>query len=62
VLQEYLPTTAASDLVPGGESFGAVRDDIAVAPVLKGDKTVARVFVTSDFGGTTGCSGNRYGH
>nr|WP_298097153.1 NosR/NirI family protein [uncultured Shinella sp.] len=57
VLQEYLPTEVASDLVPGAESFGAVRDDIAVAPVLKAGKTVAWVFITSDFVGTTGYSG-----
>ncbi len=57
VLQEYLPATTASELVPGAESFGAIRDDIAVAPVLKGGKTVAWVFVTSDFVGTTGYSG-----
>ena len=57
VLQDYLPGTTASDLVPSADGFGAVRDDIAVAPVLQGGKTVAWVFVTSDFVGTTGYSG-----
>ncbi|QRM57172.1 NosR/NirI family protein [Sinorhizobium sp. BG8] len=57
VLQEYLPAAKASDLVPGAESFGPVRDDLAVAPVLMGGKTVAWVFITSDFVGTTGYSG-----
>ncbi|CAN7744365.1 4Fe-4S binding protein [Ensifer adhaerens] len=57
VLQEFLPTTTASDLVPGADGFGAVRDDVAAAPVLKGGQTVAWVFVTSDFVGTTGYSG-----
>ncbi len=57
VLQQYLPTVNVSDIVPDAEAFGPVRDDLAVAPVLKGGKTVAWVFVTSDFVGTTGYSG-----
>jgi NosR/NirI family nitrous oxide reductase transcriptional regulator len=57
VLQDYLPKATASDLVPGAESFGPVRDDLAVAPVLKNGETVAWVFITSDFVGTTGYSG-----
>jgi NosR/NirI family nitrous oxide reductase transcriptional regulator len=57
MLQEYLPAATASDLVPGADGFGPVRDDLAVAPVLKGGQTVAWVFVTSDFVGTTGYSG-----
>jgi NosR/NirI family nitrous oxide reductase transcriptional regulator len=56
-LEEYLPAAAASDLVPGADGFGPVRDDLAVAPVLKNGETVAWVFVTSDFVGTTGYSG-----
>ncbi|MCB1444397.1 MAG: 4Fe-4S binding protein, partial [Rhizobiaceae bacterium] len=57
VLQTYLPAATASDLVPGAEGFGPIRADLAVAPVLKGGETVAWVFVTSDFVGTTGYSG-----
>jgi NosR/NirI family nitrous oxide reductase transcriptional regulator len=57
VLQEYLSSLTASDLVPGADGFGPVRDDLAAAPVLKGGETVAWVFVTSDFVGTTGYSG-----
>ena len=57
VLQDFLPTAKASDLVPGADGFGPVREDLAVAPVLKGGETVAWVFVTSDFVGTTGYSG-----
>ncbi len=57
VLQEYLPDTVASEFVPGADGFGPVRDDLAVAPVLKGGQTVAWAFVTSDFVGTTGYSG-----
>ncbi|WP_207102973.1 4Fe-4S binding protein [Paracoccus shandongensis] len=57
VLAQLLPDQAASDLVPGAEGFGPIRDDLAVAPVLKGGETVAWAFVTSDFVGTTGYSG-----
>ena len=56
-LEDFLPSASAADLVPGGEGFGAIRDDVAVAPVLKGGETIAWVFVTSDFVGTTGYSG-----
>lgn len=57
VLQDFLPSIAASDLVPGADGFGPERGDLAVAPVLKGDETIAWTFVTSDFVGTTGYSG-----
>ncbi|MTE01058.1 4Fe-4S binding protein [Paracoccus sp. YIM 132242] len=57
VLAQLLPDQTASDLVPGAEGFGPIRDDLAVAPVLKGGETVAWAFVTSDFVGTTGYSG-----
>ncbi|RFZ82559.1 regulatory protein NosR [Shinella sp. WSJ-2] len=57
VLEQYLPAAAASDLVPGAEGFGSIREDLAVAPVLKRGQTVAWVFMTSDFVGTTGYSG-----
>jgi NosR/NirI family nitrous oxide reductase transcriptional regulator len=57
VLGKYLPSVAASDFVPGADGFGPIRSDIAVAPVLKGKETVAWIFATSDFVGTTGYSG-----
>ncbi|WP_373429714.1 4Fe-4S binding protein [Paracoccus yibinensis] len=57
VLAQLLPDQIASDLVPGAEGFGPLREDLAVAPVLKGGETVAWAFVTSDFVGTTGYSG-----
>lgn len=57
VLQEYLPTSLASDLVADADSFGPIRSDLAVAPVMKGGETVAWAFITSDFVGTTGYSG-----
>lgn len=57
VLSKYLPTVQASELVAGADSFGAIRDDLAVAPVLKGGESIGWAFVTSDFVGTTGYSG-----
>ncbi|MCW1917365.1 NosR/NirI family protein [Rhodobacter sp. KR11] len=57
VLAKFLPKMAASDLVAGADGFGPIRDDLAVAPVLKGDTQVGWAFVTSDFVGTTGYSG-----
>ncbi|QDG79858.1 regulatory protein NosR [Labrenzia sp. PHM005] len=44
-------------MVPGADSFGAVRDDVPVVPALKGGETVGWVFLTSDFVSTTGYSG-----
>jgi NosR/NirI family nitrous oxide reductase transcriptional regulator len=57
VLQEYLPTQTASEIVPDAQGFGPIRSDIAVAPVLKGGETIGWAFITSDFVGTTGYSG-----
>ena len=57
VLSKYLPTVQASELVDGADGFGAIRDDLAVAPVLKGGESIGWAFVTSDFVGTTGYSG-----
>ena len=57
VLAKYLPEVAAGDLVEGADGFGAIRDDLAVAPVLRGGETIGWAFVTSDFVGTTGYSG-----
>ncbi|WP_347267088.1 4Fe-4S binding protein [Paracoccus sp. (in: a-proteobacteria)] len=57
VLEQFLPDETAAELVPGAEGFGPIRQDLAVAPVLKGGETVAWAFITSDFVGTTGYSG-----
>ncbi len=56
-LASFLPDLSPAELAPGADAFGPVRDDIAVAPVLKGGETVAWAFLTSDFVGTTGYSG-----
>ena len=56
-LGRFLSDLAPETLVEGADGFGAVREDVAVAPVLKGGETVAWAFLTSDFVGTTGYSG-----
>jgi NosR/NirI family nitrous oxide reductase transcriptional regulator len=57
VLAKYLPQVKAAELVAGADGFGPIRDDLAVAPVLKGGESIGWAFVTSDFVGTTGYSG-----
>ncbi|MDK3073315.1 4Fe-4S binding protein [Sedimentitalea sp. JM2-8] len=56
-LASFLSELSPADLAPEAEAFGAIRDDIPVAPVLRGGETVAWAFLTSDFVGTTGYSG-----
>jgi len=53
-LGRFLPDLEANRLVAGADGFGAMREDVPVAPVLKGGETVAWAFLTSDFAGTTG--------
>ncbi|WP_313136507.1 4Fe-4S binding protein [Paracoccus jeotgali] len=57
VLSQFLPEESAAELAPGADSFGPIRDDMPIAPVLKGGETIGWAFVTSDFVGTTGYSG-----
>ncbi len=56
-LASFLPDLEPSELAPGADAFGPVREDVKVAPVLKGGETIAWAFLTSDFVGTTGYSG-----
>lgn len=56
-LASFLPDLEPSELAPGADAFGSVRDDVKVAPVLKDGKTIAWAFLTSDFVGTIGYSG-----
>ncbi len=56
-LAEFLPKVSAADLVPGAEAYGPIRDDVPVAPILRGGETIGWAFITSDFVGTTGYSG-----
>ncbi len=57
VLADQLPKLVAGDLVEGADGFGPIREDAAVAPVLKGGETIGWAFITSDFVSTTGYSG-----
>ena len=56
-LPKYLADVAPAELVADAEAFGAIRDDVPVAPVLKGGETIGWAFITSDFVSTTGYSG-----
>lgn len=56
-ITKYAAENPASQFVPGATSYGAMRDDIPVVPVLSGSKTIGYAFVTSDFVSTTGYSG-----
>ncbi len=56
-LASFLPEIDPAELAPGADAVGPVRDDVPVAPVLKGGETIAWAFLTSDFVGTTGYSG-----
>ncbi|MEZ5776959.1 MAG: 4Fe-4S binding protein [Paracoccaceae bacterium] len=57
VLSKYLPEVEANVLAPGADTFGEIRDDMPVVPLLKGDEAIGWAFMTSDFVGTTGYSG-----
>lgn len=57
LLPKYMDEFPAADLVPGADGYGAVREDLPVAPILKDGETVGWAFVTSDFVSTTGYSG-----
>ncbi len=56
-LASFLPDIVPADLAPDADAFGPIREDVGVAPVLKGGETIAWAFLTSDFVGTTGYSG-----
>ncbi|RUS59533.1 regulatory protein NosR [Pseudorhodobacter sp. E13] len=57
VLAKMLPDLVAGELVDGADSFGPLREDVAVAPILKAGAQVGWAFITSDFVSTTGYSG-----
>ncbi|MDF1872042.1 NosR/NirI family protein [Vannielia sp.] len=57
VLSQYISKLDPGDIVEGSDAFGAIRDDIPVAPLLKQGAEIGYVFITSDFVGTTGYSG-----
>ncbi|MDZ7710646.1 MAG: 4Fe-4S binding protein [Roseovarius sp.] len=57
VLSRLINDVAPGELVAGADAFGPIREDLAVAPVLRGDERIAWAFIASDFVGTTGYSG-----
>ncbi len=57
VLEQFLTKVPAPELVEGATSYGPMRDDIPVVPVMKGDDLMGYAYITSDFVGTTGYSG-----
>ncbi|SFJ42440.1 NosR/NirI family protein [Celeribacter neptunius] len=57
VLARFLQSETPGEIVEGADAFGAIRDDIPVAPILAGQEQLGWVYVTSDFVGTTGYSG-----
>ena len=56
-LSKFLEDLAPGDLAEGADAFGPVREDVPVAPVLRGGETVAWAYLTTDLVGTTGYSG-----
>lgn len=57
LLAKFLTETPAAALVEGADAYGPLRDELPVAPVLRGGETLGYAFLTSDFVGTTGYSG-----
>ena len=57
ILEKFLPKIAANEFIDSATSYGAITDNIAVAPILNGDKLLGYVYITSDFVSTTGYSG-----
>ncbi|WP_343082436.1 4Fe-4S binding protein [Ostreiculturibacter nitratireducens] len=53
----FLDEVPAGQLVAGAEGYGPIREDVPVAPVLKGRDVIGWAFITTDFVGTTGYSG-----
>ena len=56
-LQAFLEKIQPGDLLDGATAYGAIRNDIPVAPVLRGNTVAGYAFITSDFVSTTGYSG-----
>lgn len=56
-LARFLPQIDPSIIVDGADAYGPIRQDVPVAPLLKANKQIGWVWITSDFVGTTGYSG-----
>lgn len=57
VLSQLIDEVVPGDLVEDADGFGQIRDDIPVAPLMRGDDRIGWAFIASDFVGTTGYSG-----
>ena len=57
VLSQLIDDVTPGDLVDGADGFGQIRDDIPVAPLMRGGERIGWTFIASDFVGTTGYSG-----
>ena len=57
LLTRYLKDVTPAELVAGADGFGPIREDLPVAPILKGGETVGYAFLTTDFVPTNGYSG-----
>ncbi|ATX67730.1 NosR/NirI family nitrous oxide reductase transcriptional regulator [Roseinatronobacter bogoriensis subsp. barguzinensis] len=56
-LQQFMSEIAPHSIVETATDYGAIRDDLPVAPILGPDGPMGWVFITSDFVGTTGYGG-----
>lgn len=56
-LSRFLAKIAPADLAPGADTFGPIRKDVPVSPILRRSKVIGWAFLTSDFVGTIGYSG-----
>ncbi|MGH1452686.1 MAG: 4Fe-4S binding protein [Paracoccaceae bacterium] len=57
VLAQFLAKIPPADMAQGADAYGPIRDDLPVAPIMRGGVEIGHVFITSDFVGTTGYSG-----
>ena len=57
VLEKFLPKVEAQFFASEATAYGAIQNDVPVAPILNGKKVIGYTFITSDFVGTTGYSG-----
>lgn len=59
-LANFLPDLSPADLAEGADAFGPIREDVPVAPVLKGGETVAYAFLDLGFRGHDGLFGQTH--
>ena len=57
LISRFVDDVEISEIVPGADALGKLREDFPVVPALKDGEVVGYVFLTSDFVSTTGYSG-----